>query len=76
MLVVLDNCEHLIDGCARVAESLLGSCPRLRILATSREPLHIAGEVDWRVPSLAPPRGGTAVCRAGRPRVVSVPALR
>ena len=55
ILLVLDNCEHLIDGCARVAERLLSSCPRLRILATSREPLHIAGEVDWRVPSLARP---------------------
>jgi predicted ATPase len=55
VLVVLDNCEHLVAGCARVAEGLLGACPALRILATSREPLHIAGEVDWRVPSLAPP---------------------
>jgi predicted ATPase/DNA-binding SARP family transcriptional activator len=55
LLVVLDNCEHLIDGCARVAEGLLRACPGLRVLATSREPLHIAGEVDWRVPSLARP---------------------
>jgi predicted ATPase/DNA-binding SARP family transcriptional activator len=55
MLVVLDNCEHLIGACARLAEGLLTTCPNLRILATSREPLHVAGEVDWRVPSLAPP---------------------
>jgi predicted ATPase/DNA-binding SARP family transcriptional activator len=54
MLVVLDNCEHLIGACARLAERLLTSCPNLRIIATSREPLHIAGEVDWRVPSLTP----------------------
>ena len=54
MLVVLDNCEHLIVACARLVEGLLTHCPNLRILATSREPLHIAGEVDWRVPSLAP----------------------
>ncbi|MEA2159987.1 MAG: hypothetical protein QOD66_2367, partial [Solirubrobacteraceae bacterium] len=55
MIVVLDNCEHLVGTCARVAEGLLTACPNLRILATSREPLHITGEVDWRVPSLAPP---------------------
>jgi len=54
MLVVLDNCEHLVGACARLAEGLLTHCPNLRILATSREPLHIAGEVDWRVPSLEP----------------------
>ena len=53
MLVVLDNCEHLVGTCARAAAGLLGACPNLRILATSREPLHISGEVDWRVPSLA-----------------------
>jgi predicted ATPase len=43
MLLVLDNCEHLIDAAARLAEELLRSCARLRILATSREPLGIAG---------------------------------
>jgi predicted ATPase len=52
MLIVLDNCEHLVAACARVAQTLLTACPNLRILATSREPLHVAGEVDWRVPSL------------------------
>ncbi len=57
LLLVLDNCEHLIDACARLAESLLRACPHLRCLATSREPLNIAGEVLWRVPSLSlPPR--------------------
>jgi predicted ATPase/DNA-binding SARP family transcriptional activator len=54
LLMVLDNCEHLVGRCALLAERLLGSCPNLRILATSREPLHVAAEVDWRVPSLAP----------------------
>jgi non-specific serine/threonine protein kinase len=44
LLLVLDNCEHLIDACARLAERLLASCPDLAILATSREPLRIAGE--------------------------------
>jgi predicted ATPase/DNA-binding SARP family transcriptional activator len=54
MLIVLDNCEHLIDACAGLAQRLLTSCPNLRIIATSREALRIGGEVDWRVPSLAP----------------------
>jgi DNA-binding SARP family transcriptional activator len=55
MLLVLDNCEHLIDAAARLAEYLLHSCPRLRILATSREPLGIAGEVVWQVVPLSLP---------------------
>jgi predicted ATPase/DNA-binding SARP family transcriptional activator/DNA-binding CsgD family transcriptional regulator len=55
MLLVLDNCEHLIDAAARLAEYLLHSCPRLRILATSREPLGIAGEVVWQVIPLSLP---------------------
>jgi predicted ATPase/DNA-binding CsgD family transcriptional regulator len=54
-LLVLDNCEHLVDCCARVAEHLLRVCPRIRILATSREPLGVPGEVTWRVPSLSFP---------------------
>jgi predicted ATPase/DNA-binding SARP family transcriptional activator len=53
MLIVLDNCEHVVGACARFVEHLLSSCPNVRVLATSRERLHIAGEVDWRVPSLA-----------------------
>jgi predicted ATPase/DNA-binding SARP family transcriptional activator len=52
MLLVLDNCEHLLGACARLAETLLRECPDVAIVATSREPLHLAGEVDWRVPSL------------------------
>ncbi len=52
-LVVLDNCEHLLDGAARLVDALLDSCPHLRILATSREALGIAGEVRWTVPSLS-----------------------
>jgi predicted ATPase/DNA-binding SARP family transcriptional activator len=55
LLVVLDNCEHVVSACARLAEKLLKGCPNLRVLATSREPLHIAGEVVWRVPSLSRP---------------------
>ncbi|HEU5099276.1 MAG TPA: BTAD domain-containing putative transcriptional regulator [Roseiflexaceae bacterium] len=55
MLLLLDNCEHLLDGCARLVQTLLSACPRLRILATSREPLGIAGETTWLVPSLGLP---------------------
>jgi predicted ATPase/DNA-binding CsgD family transcriptional regulator len=53
MLLVLDNCEHLIDACARFCQTLLAACPRVRILATSREPLRVTGENIWRVPPLA-----------------------
>jgi predicted ATPase/DNA-binding CsgD family transcriptional regulator len=55
VLLVLDNCEHLIEACAGLAESLLRSCPELRVLATSREALGITGEVAWPVPSLSLP---------------------
>src|SRR5919112_4951934 len=54
-LVVLDNCEHLIEGCAALADALLRACPELEILATSREPLRIAGEAIGMVPSLSLP---------------------
>jgi hypothetical protein len=54
-LVVLDNCEHLLEACARLADALLRACPRVRILTTSREGLGTAGERAWRVPSLALP---------------------
>jgi predicted ATPase/DNA-binding CsgD family transcriptional regulator/Tfp pilus assembly protein PilF len=56
LLLVLDNCEHLPAACARLAESLLRACPRLRVLATSRSPLGVAGETLWRVPPLSLPR--------------------
>jgi hypothetical protein len=55
LLVVLDNCEHLVEACAGLTERLLDRCPELRILATSREPLGLVGEQTWRVPSLAVP---------------------
>jgi predicted ATPase/DNA-binding CsgD family transcriptional regulator len=55
VLLVLDNCEHLVEACAKLAEALLHSCPELRILATSREALGITGEVAWLVPSLSLP---------------------
>lgn len=55
MLIVLDNCEHLIAACAELAEKLLLACPNLKIIATSREGLNVTGETAWRVPSLAIP---------------------
>jgi non-specific serine/threonine protein kinase len=55
LLLVLDNCEHLIAACAGLAETLLLAAPNLRILATSREALGISGERVWRVPSLSSP---------------------
>jgi predicted ATPase len=53
-LVVLDKCEHVILECAELAGALLRSCPQVRILATSREPLGVSGETVWRVDPLAP----------------------
>jgi predicted ATPase/class 3 adenylate cyclase/DNA-binding CsgD family transcriptional regulator len=53
MLVVLDNCEHLLDAVAELTVALLSACPGLRLLATSREPIGVGGEVIWRVPSLS-----------------------
>jgi predicted ATPase/DNA-binding SARP family transcriptional activator/DNA-binding CsgD family transcriptional regulator len=54
-LLMLDNCEHVVDAAARLVDSLLASCPRLRVLATSREPLAVSGEVNWAVPPLSLP---------------------
>jgi predicted ATPase/DNA-binding CsgD family transcriptional regulator len=53
LLLVLDNCEHLVDACALVADTLLRVCPALRILATSRQPLGIDGETVFQVPPLS-----------------------
>ena len=58
MLIVLDNCEHLVDAVARLVEDLLRSCPNLRLLATSREALGIPGEINWPVPPLSLPDPG------------------
>jgi predicted ATPase/DNA-binding CsgD family transcriptional regulator len=55
LLVLLDNCEHVIDACAKLADALLRNCPNLALLATSREPLGIDGERVYRVPSMSVP---------------------
>jgi predicted ATPase len=60
-LVVLDNCEHVIDAAAELADRLLASAPRVRVLATSREALEVTGEAAWRVPSLSLDDDGDAV---------------
>jgi predicted ATPase/class 3 adenylate cyclase/DNA-binding CsgD family transcriptional regulator len=53
MLLLLDNCEHLLEASAALVAALLGGAPRLTVLATSREPLGVAGEAMWQVPSLS-----------------------
>ena len=60
LLLIFDNCEHLVDSCAVLANTLLQACPELRVLATSRQALGIAGEVRMQVPSLSLPEGGSA----------------
>jgi predicted ATPase/DNA-binding CsgD family transcriptional regulator len=55
LLVLLDNCEHVISACAKLADALLRGCPNLALLATSREPLGIDGECVYRVPSMGTP---------------------
>ena len=69
--VCLDNCEHVVEACAEVAEALLRGVPELTVLTTSREPLGVPGEVVWRVPSLAE----DAPCRCS-PERAAAPAGR
>ncbi len=73
LLLVLDNCEHVIEECARIVAYLLACCPRLTLLATSREPLLINGEVILRVPALSLPDPSQPVDRA---RFLHYDALR
>ena len=90
LLLVLDNCEHLREACADLAQAVLSACPRLRVLTTSREPLGAAGEVDYVVPPLGVPppeadpdelRASEAVrllltrARAARPRLADDDAV-
>ncbi|MCH6171840.1 BTAD domain-containing putative transcriptional regulator [Pseudonocardia alaniniphila] len=70
-LLILDNCEHVIDSAAAFAHRVLGECRRLRILATSREPLGITGEALWLVEPLALPEAD-----AGPGEIESSPAVR
>ena len=70
-LILLDNCEHLVDACSRLAEALLTSCPRVTILATSREALGVAGEAAWSVPSMQAPEA-TAIASASQYEAVEL----
>ena len=63
LLLVVDNCEHLIEAVAELADRLLDSCPRVRILATSREALGVEGETRWLVPPLSVPERGRTPTR-------------
>ncbi|MBI4473768.1 MAG: adenylate/guanylate cyclase domain-containing protein, partial [Acidobacteria bacterium] len=73
LLLLLDNCEHLVEACARLVEGLLKACPRLRIMATSREPLGVGGEHVWRVPSLRLPTTEEA---ESAEKLADVPSVR
>ncbi len=55
-MILLDNCEHLVEACAALCHVLVTSCPHVVIMATSREPLGVEGETTWRVPSLSLPK--------------------
>jgi predicted ATPase/DNA-binding CsgD family transcriptional regulator len=68
LLLVIDNCEHVIDACARLAASLLSSCANLRILATSRESLGVSGETVWRLDSLEAEAGHRLFLERARQR--------
>ena len=72
LLLVLDNCEHLVASCAELADQLLRACPHLRLLVTSREPLGIRGEVVWQVPplSLPEPHSQPSVSQVGTSEAV------
>ena len=61
LLLILDNCEHLIEEMARIADAILRTAPQVRLLATSREPLRIEGESVYRMPSLTVPPAGDSL---------------
>lgn len=62
-LLLLDNCEHLLQPCAELIDAVLRAAPEVRIVATSREPIRVEGEVIWRVPSLSLSRTGRGLAR-------------
>jgi len=65
ILLVLDNCEHLVDAAASLVDTLLGTCPGLKVLATSREALGVAGEANWPVPPLSLPETDSPLMAEG-----------
>jgi predicted ATPase/DNA-binding CsgD family transcriptional regulator len=58
LLVLLDNCEHVVSGCAHLAQEVLSACPEVRLIATSRQPLHVPGEGVWQLEPLPGPDAG------------------
>jgi transcriptional regulator with XRE-family HTH domain len=72
LVLILDNCEHVIGQAAIVTEALLRDCPKLRIVATCREPLRLSGERVYRMPSLAIPSSATQAVQLGQ-RLVGAP---
>jgi non-specific serine/threonine protein kinase len=70
LLLVLDNCEHLVDACAALADALLRACPALQILATSREALGVPGETAWPVPPLSVPPAALPLARLAESEAV------
>lgn len=64
LLLILDNCEHIVEGCASLVNRIASRCPEVRVLATSREPLGVPGEQNFRVPSLSvpPPKNPPIAC--------------
>jgi predicted ATPase/DNA-binding XRE family transcriptional regulator len=74
LLLVLDNCEHLVDACAHLVDNLLRHCPSIRVLVTSREVLGVPGETLWSVPSLSVPdaRAVTSVASLSRHEAVQL----
>ncbi len=75
LLLILDNCEHLLHACAELAQQLLQSGPRLKILASSREHLHVAGETTYPVPALAVPDPAMVITPAALTQYESVRLL-
>ena len=72
VLLLLDNCEHVLDACAELGTALLGACPNLRILATSREPLGIRGEAVCRLEPLQPEHGYRLFLERARERCLEL----
>ena len=69
LLLILDTCEHVVDAIADLVRDLIGACPQLRLVATSREPLRVRGETVWRVPPLSVPAVSRPGQSAARPHV-------
>ena len=71
-LIVVDNCEHLLEGCAELVDHLIRHCPGLTVLATSRAPLHVDGEVVWQVPAFSLPKAGASMGETMRAESVAL----